>query len=475
MLSNINLTQNISSNDKLVCPNCYISNEMNSAIINFNRNNPVEFEKIKCKKCSFEFCYILCAFCNKKINMKINQYNSLYNGMNGFNISCPYKFCEKIFYFTECIKCKRTQKQNKYIKEGDIIKCLYEDCKFEYIQNNCPMLHCPDIDSSEKKPKLKNFPEGILSNHMNKIIYQKINCYYCWRPIVYPSSKKYRNQYIECQLVECPYNDCKKKFNRLICPFCNYEIYIKDGLYEMGSEIKCKNCNNFFGKILCNYCSKINELQDEYFKYGKFTCGFQNCQKSSIMINCIFCRKLNIFQNQSPINGQRIKCGYCHNEFNEILCPACTKKLPFPSGDFTYGKIYKCIYMTCLKEFQLLICPNCFIYCPVFELQEGKKLNCKKCHTKFMNWGCPFCKSITLDKNTEFKFGKLVKCPNPSCQKIYSFIRCSKCEKLIFSKENENIIGISVKCPHKGCGTYTLVSLCPVCNTKAIYNDLKTN
>ena len=53
MLSNINLTQNISSNNKLVCPNCYISNEMNSAIINFNRNNPVEFEKIKCKKCYF--------------------------------------------------------------------------------------------------------------------------------------------------------------------------------------------------------------------------------------------------------------------------------------------------------------------------------------------------------------------------------------------------------------------------------------
>jgi hypothetical protein len=469
------IIKNISSNEKIICPNCPASSEMNKAIINFNKNNPLEFEKIKCKKCNFEFCYIICEFCHNKIYMNLNPYNSLYNGLNGFNIVCPYKFCEKIFYFTECIKCKRTQKQKKYIREGDIIKCIYEDCKFEYIQNNCPKEHCPDIDSSEKKPKLKNFPEGILSNHMNKIIYQKIYCYYCSRPIVYSSSKNYRNQYIESQLIKCPYEGCEKKFNRLICPFCTYERYIKDGLYEMGSEIKCKKCNNFFGKILCVYCGKINELQNDYFQHGIMTCGFQNCQKNIFMINCIFCRKLNIFQKKIPITGQRIKCGYCHEEFNEIFCPCCKKLLPYPSGDFTFGKIYKCIYATCLKEFQLLICPNCFVYCPIFELQEGKKNCCKKCQTKFINWGCPFCKSIILDKNTKLKLGKLVKCPNPKCQKIYSFIRCSKCEKLIFSKENENIIGISVQCPHKGCGAHTLVSFCHKCNTKAIYNDLKKN
>ena len=320
-----------------------------------------------------------------------------------------------------------------------------------------------------------NFPEGILSNHNNKIIYQKINCFYCWRPIIYQSTKFYRNKYYECQVVECPYKDCKKSFNRLICPFCSYEIYVEDGWYEMGSEIKCKNCNKFFGKILCPSCNKINNCQDDYFQFGKMICGFETCQKNNYMINCIFCRKLNIFQKEIPINGQLIKCGYCHNTFNIILCPFCKCMIPFPQGDFTFGKVYKCLYITCLKKFQFLICPNCFSYSFKSDTQEGKKLKCKNCGIKFMNWGCPFCKSITLDKNTSLKLGQMVQCPSNSCKKKYSFIRCSKCEKLIFYKENENILGISIKCPHKGCGTSTLVSHCPFCDIKAVYSNKSNN
>ena len=470
--NSLNNSTNNNSNDKIICPKCSVPLLMNNSLNNFNIN---EFDKIICKKCYFEFCFIFCEYCSKKIYMKINQANSLYNGMNAFNISCPYKLCEKIFYFTECIKCKRTQKHKKYIKEGEIIKCIYEDCGFEYIQNNCPMLHCTDLDNIEKKQMMSNFPEGILSIHNNKILYQKINCYYCWRPIVYPSSKTHRNKYYECQLVECPYKDCKKKFNRIVCPFCFYEIYVKDGWYEMGSEIRCNNCKSYFGKILCPSCGKVNECKNEYFQFGKMVCGFQNCQKHNYMINCIYCRKLNIFNKDIPINGQLIKCGYCHNEFNEILCPICKRLIPFPSGDFAFGKVYKCIYISCLKEFQFLICPNCSSYSFKIDSQEGKKLNCQKCKTQFMNWGCPFCKSITMDKNTSLKLGKLVKCPNISCQKIYSFIRCSKCQKLIFSKENEKILGLSVKCPHKGCGAYTLVSFCPFCETKALYSDSRIN
>ena len=471
----INTSLETQKKDKIVCPGCSDSCPMENSIIKFNQNNPSEFDRIICKKCSYEFCYINCVFCQNKIYMKMHRECPKYNGMNGFNIFCPYKLCEKYFYFTECIKCKRIQKQKKYIKEGKCIECIYEDCKFVYIQDNCPMIHCTDIISIEKNPMFTNFPQGFLSNHCNEIIYQKINCFYCWRPIVYASSKKHRNRYYECQLVECPYSDCKKSFNRIICPFCYDEIYVKEGWYEMGSEIKCKKCNKFFGKILCPSCNKLNNCQDEYFQLGKMVCGFSNCRRDNYMINCKFCRKLNVFKNEIPINGQSIKCGYCKNIFNEILCPFCKLIIPFPRADFSFGKVYKCIYITCLKKFQFLICPNCFSYSFKSDTQEGKKLKCQNCGIKFMNWGCPFCKSNIMDKNTTLKLGQLVKCPLKSCGIIYSFIRCSKCEKLIFSKANENILGISYKCPYQECGATTMVSHCPFCDTKAIYSDRRKN
>ena len=471
----INSSLDTPNTNKLTCPKCSESCPLEKSIIKFSQNKPSEFDRIVCKNCSYEFCFINCVFCQNKIYMKMHIECPKYNGMNAFNIHCPYKLCEKVFYFTECIKCKREQKQKKYIKEGESIECIYEDCKYVYIQNNCSMLHCTDIMSFGKSQVLTNFPQGVLCNHNNKIMYQKINCFYCWRPIVYPSSKIHRNRYFECQLVECPYQNCKKTFNRIICPFCYDEIYIKDGWYEMGSEIKCKKCKKFFGKIMCPSCDKMNNCQEEFFQFGKMVCGFQNCRKHNYMINCIFCRKLNIFKNDIPINGQAIKCGYCKNTFNEILCPFCKLIIPFPRGDFSFGKVYKCLYITCLKKFQFLICPNCYCYSFKSDTQEGKKLKCQNCGIKFMNWGCPFCKSNIMDKNTTLKLGQMVKCPSKSCGKLYSFIRCSKCEKLIFSKENENIIGIAHQCPHQGCGTSTLVSNCTFCDTKAIYSDRNIN
>ena len=85
----------------------------------------------------------------------------------------------------------------------------------------------------EKSKINSNFPSGIIISN-NKTIYQKIKCYYFFRPIVYSSDKEHKNKYVECQKVECPYSDCKKSFNRIICPKCYNEIYINDPFYEMG-------------------------------------------------------------------------------------------------------------------------------------------------------------------------------------------------------------------------------------------------
>ena len=159
-------------------------------------------------------------------------------------------------------------------------------------------------------------------------------------------------------------------------------------------------------------------------------CGFGNCLKESNLINCIFCRKINFFNLDENVNGKTIKCGYCNNIFNEILCPFCKQINPFPLADFSFGKSYKCQYMTCMKIFQFSICPKCFCYSILEEKGEGQKMKCDKCNIIFRNIGCPFCKKNIIIINLLFKIGKMIKCPNEKCQKIFSFINCSNCQKL---------------------------------------------
>lgn len=453
--------------DIIFCPKC--SKSLNDSN-NITQENPEEFTKIICQKCFIEFCFISCIYCNKNIYMKIHSKAIKYNGLNGHNIKCPYKSCEKIFYFTECFKCKRTQKQKKYIIEGATITCIYQDCKCEYFQSNCPVENCTDMVSLEKTENHTNFPVGIMSIHKNEIMFQKINCCCCWRPIVYESTKNHRNKYCECQKVICPYDDCKKTFNRMICPFCFKEVYVKDGWYEMGSKIKCRACKKYFSKILCPSCGKTNVYKNDSFKLGLMKCGFPKCSKENYVLNCIYCRKLNIFTKDIPIHGQIIKCGYCNNSFNQISCPFCVKTIPFPYADFSFGKVYKCIYSNCLKEFQYLICPKCLLYSFSTEGKEGKKYKCHDCNITFMNWGCPFCYSNTMDQNSSLYLGQMIRCPSQKCGKLYSFIQCSKCLRLIFSRENESILGKSVRCPYNNCGVYTLVIICPLCQTKIVYS-----
>ena len=469
--------------EKISCPQCSEPISIKSNKLNISNGYNVhtkyyeipDFMKLSCQKCFLDFTFIICVYCNKKIFMKMHPKAVQYNGLNGYNINCPYSSCNKTFYFTKCPKCQMVQKQKKSIREGNIIVCLNKECNFQYIQVNCPIKYCTDLMSFEKPKFYSNFPIGIMLLHKNEIMYQKINCYYCCRPIVFASQKNHKNKYCEAQKVVCPYKDCKKIFNRIICPHCNDEIYINDGWYEMGSKINCHGCKKSFGKILCPTCGKMNTCENNFFKLGHMKCGFHNCSKENNMINCLFCRKLNIFDKETQISGQVIKCGYCSNTFNEIFCPFCKQTNPFPLADFSFGKVYKCQYLTCMKEFQFLICPKCHIYSFTKEKQEGQKLKCEGCQTLFMNWGCPFCKSNIMDKDTSLQIGQMIKCPSKNCNQIYSFLRCSGCQKLIFSKKNENICGKAVKCPYQNCRVYTLITYCPLCNIKTIYTGKKSS
>ena len=222
----------LTSDSEIFCPNCI--KPINLSIFNKNNNNNDvsmeieidEFTKLTCPKCSFQFSFLYCEICKQKIFMKIHQNseNIKYNGLNGYNIKCTSESCNKIFYFTVCSKCNKPQKISRYIKEGDIIECIF--CKFQYIQAHIPIKYSTEVINIENNQIYHNFPNGLILTIANKVKYQKINCYYCLRPIVFSSDKNHLNKYIESQQVECPYSDCKQIFNRIICLSCNNKIWI---------------------------------------------------------------------------------------------------------------------------------------------------------------------------------------------------------------------------------------------------------
>lgn len=457
-----------SIDDKIFCPSC--SNFLISKD-NIENREDIEFSTLKCQNCSFEYTFLYCKKCAQKIFMKIdpNPTPKEYNGLNGYNIKCPNESCNNIFYFTICPKCKKMQKISQFIKEGDIITCYF--CDYQYIQIHSPFKSNTEILVLDKNQKNIKYLSVINATFEKKII-QKLNCYYCSRPIVFHLDKNHR--YIQSQKVICPYSDCKKAFNKLICPSCNDIIYIKDGNYEMGSLILCNCCKHKFGLMFCHHCRKINILIKK-FKFGLLKCGFQECLKESNVVSCIFCKKLNFFDLSISLKGKNIKCGYCKNNFNVISCPYCKQMIPFPLADFTFGKLYKCQYRNCMKEFNYYICPKCFSYYSNHETEEGQKMKCEKCQIRFRNIGCPFCKLNLIIYNSSFKIGQLIQCPNENCKKIFSFINCSKCGKLIFSQENECLCGKLVICPYQNCNRKTLSIICPLCNCNIVYPNKNKN
>ena len=456
-------------NDIIACPKCKeFQTQSNSSLVE-------EYSKNVCKICGNDFCFILCEYCNRKIYMRI-QSQCEYNGLLGFNIQCCYKDCKGIFYLTKCINCQKLQKQkvDKIVEEGDLITCI--DCGITYIQLNCPEAYCQDLLSQQIVGKKETYQNGMMIIHKNilsgqKTLYQKINCVYCLKPIVYRSEKSKINKYYEGQIVVCPYKDCGKKFNRLMCPLCNTYLFIKEGFYLMGRKIKCLNCDNCFSKMVCPSCLKVNTKINAHFNEVLFKCS--ECNRKIYIINCVRCRKPNYFPKKIPKYGQKIICGYCNEGFKIIECYKCKRIKYFPLLEFSFGKLYNC--QMCKEIFQYFICPNCLSSNISTEAKEGKTIHCLDCKISFMNFGCPFCKENILFIPDSFIFGKLIKCPNKSCEKYFSFSKCQKCQRLIYSKECQYLDGVCVKCEY--CKSYTLRYQCPLCKKKIIFNgqtsDLK--
>lgn len=186
--------------------------------------------------------------------------------------------------------------------------------------------------------------------------------------------------------------------------------------------------------------------------------------------------KPNVFYDNAamPIEGQTICCAYCNNKFAKIYCPACREIIPYPNQEFSFGKIFKCIYKECSKTFRFFVCSKCGKECTKIGGEEGTLVKCE-CGTNLTNWPCPFCKMSLISTEESFKIGHKVLCP--FCKKIYSFTKCGGCCKFIFSNENEEFAGKCIKCCYGDCNSYTTSYYCKFCGKRNVYNrqrdDLK--
>ncbi len=442
-------------------------NEENQKIINStDKSTNKSIELILEKELNYD-C-ITCPYCDKNIYFQKNKEDRL----NAMNIKCYH--CSNYFYYSKCPKCKVYHKIPKIIHEGELISCLDEkDCKNHYFQTCCVVKNCPDIFNFTRAKNYTNLPTGVIYDHKKELIFQKISCYFCYRPIDFITKEENQiNRYYEGQLIKCPYEDCKRKFNRIICPKCTSVIIVELGLYLMGSKIKCNSCNHIFGKVYCTHCSKPNPLDKSSFKYGEFECRFASCSKVSHIANCLHCQQMNYFileKGQNLIHGQILKCGYknCGKEFQSVTCPSCHNLNPFPNCDFIFGKLYKCKYKAvCSKSFMVLVCANCWTFSRAIEETEGKKYSCINCHTLLSNFGCPYCKKSILDVNSNYEKGQVMKCVY--CLKKFSFCRCYDCKKLIYYKKDSSILGKAVKCE---CGVNSVNIICPLCNVRISISD----
>ena len=465
-LSEDNIENNNQKNNNKINNN---QNQNNNNQININKNLEL-FDKYKLIKFDIvkNVLYIICLNCQNNIFLKNRDIFLL----NNQNFKCNNNACNKYNYLSICPRCKILQQFLKYNFEGDIIRCSY--CSLLYYQFLCPYLKCSEMNYSPLKNYCNIYTEnGVIYTHNKQLVYQKISCCFCLRPIVY-FPKENNNLYFESISVLCPYPDCKKKFNRLICtnPQCTNIIYIKSGLYRMGLRIKCDKCSTLFGKIICPKCLKVNPLEKNSFKYGQFECRYKKCSKKTNIAVCIHCERINYFPDEIKelIPGKTIICGYkdCSKKFCIAFCPGCHELNPFPNGDFIFGHPYKCKYSAkCNKYFLLLICPGCDTYSRMTEKSEGKKYNCNKCNILLANFQCPFCKVNILDKNSSFNLGQMIRCPNKSCKKYFSFFRCYNCQFLIYSEENECVLGKPIECAN--CSKTSINIICPNCNSKITF------
>ena len=427
------------------CPNC-------NKLITLNEDS----EEINCKNCKKNYIYKKCLEC-----LQIIFFNKIFD--DGYSIKCPYISCGAIYCSVKCEnkECgKLIYYKNKY-SQGDLINCTH--CKFKFKKVKCPNLNC---DKNIIVNENTNFWEGysIECNHKNgNYIFQKINCWYCGRHCIWNNSKgKY---YIEGQMIICPYKECERITNKVICPKCRMTSVITRGNLDMGKKINCsiKGCDCVYNIYFCPYCKKTNYGNGSPIVGKNLICKF--CKGEFYFINCFACKQIHFWKKPNNyLPCQTIVCGNegCKKKSAVIPCPICKKIFYFSKGTFTLGKKYECSYKECKNEFVILYCGKCnMTYTKEANLVPTILYTCENCKNIMPTIQCPKCfRFVSVEGNNKIETHSIVNCPYEKCKKQFYYYLCPFCNH-DFNSETYNCTNI--QCPFENCSKKYTYFKCHKC------------
>ena len=438
---------------RIKCPYCIKEVALNS-----------DSEIINCNNCKKDYSFIKCIECSKIIFFEKIEKDS-------YNIQCPYISCGQINCIIKCEnkECRKKITYKKNIFQGDEIKC--SNCQYKFKKVKCPSKKCSKYIIYDNNDFLEG--HSIQCKHgENVLIFQKVGCWHCGRHCIWNNSKG--KFYIQGQMIICPYRECERASNKVICPKCLTPTAITKGNLDMGKKIMCNKCNNIYNIYFCPFCKKTDYGNGNPIAGTNIICKY--CKGAFCFINCFFCKQINFWKN--PNNYLPCQTVICVNEGCKkknalILCPSCKQINYFSKGVFILGQKYICSYRECKKEFSILYCgkcnkthvkqadldpkifytceicknlmptiqcPKCFKFC-VLE-NDSKILNhsnfkCpyKDCGQIFYYYLCPFCNH---DFNTDTDISVNLKCPFQNCNKIYTYFKCKKCQKENYIEKIDN-------------------------------------